>query len=273
MTEAFEAASEAYVAHREKLLKAEIELIEKCDEVAALRRDLPTGPRLVGDYVFHESIADFAAEDPGEIKEVRFADLFAPGTTDLIVFHYMYGDGEDAGPCPMCAMRADGFNGIQRHLRQKTNFVLVAKADVGRIRAWARERGWTNLRLLSSGGTSFNRDFGVEREGGNQTQGVSVFTRDDDGTIRHFCTIGGVVAEANLRGLDLLSPVWNLFDLLPSGRDGWWPSLTYDASDAFPDQERTRDEELAALKRELAQVQKERDFLKEAAAYFARGSK
>jgi transposase len=43
--------------------------------------------------------------------------------------------------------------------------------------------------------------------------------------------------------------------------------------DAFPGQGRTRDEELAAVKRELGQVKKERDFLKEAAAYFARGSK
>ena len=36
---------------------------------------------------------------------------------------------------------------------------------------------------------------------------------------------------------------------------------------------RWRDEEMAGLKRELAQVKKERDFLKQAAAYFARGSK
>ncbi len=36
---------------------------------------------------------------------------------------------------------------------------------------------------------------------------------------------------------------------------------------------RWRDEEMAGLKRELAQVKKDRDFLKEAAAYFARESK
>lgn len=33
-----------------------------------------------------------------------------------------------------------------------------------------------------------------------------------------------------------------------------------------------RDEELARLKRELARVQKERDFLREAATFFAKGS-
>ena len=42
---------------------------------------------------------------------------------------------------------------------------------------------------------------------------------------------------------------------------------------AFPGQGRTRDEELSDLKRELSQVKKERDFLREAAVYFAKESK
>ncbi len=53
----------------------------------------------------------------------------------------------------------------------------------------------------------------------------------------------------------------------------WRDELQLLGNDAFPGQGRTRDEELAGLKRELAQVKKERDFLKEAAAYFAKGSK
>ena len=52
----------------------------------------------------------------------------------------------------------------------------------------------------------------------------------------------------------------------------WRDELHLLGADAFPGQGRTRDEELAGLKRELAQVKKERDFLKEAAAYFARQS-
>ncbi len=52
----------------------------------------------------------------------------------------------------------------------------------------------------------------------------------------------------------------------------WRDELQLLGDDAFPGQGRTRDEELASLKRELAQVKKERDFLKEAAAYFAKGS-
>ena len=53
----------------------------------------------------------------------------------------------------------------------------------------------------------------------------------------------------------------------------WRDELQLLGNDAFPGQGRTRDEEVAGLKRELAQVKKERDFLKEAAAYFARESK
>jgi transposase len=52
----------------------------------------------------------------------------------------------------------------------------------------------------------------------------------------------------------------------------WRDELQLLGDDAFPGQGRTRDEELVALKRELGQVKKERDFLKEAAAYFAKQS-
>ena len=53
----------------------------------------------------------------------------------------------------------------------------------------------------------------------------------------------------------------------------WRDELQLLGNDAFPGQGQTRDEELVSLKRELAQVKKERDFLKEAAAYFAKESK
>jgi len=43
--------------------------------------------------------------------------------------------------------------------------------------------------------------------------------------------------------------------------------------EAFPGQGRSRDEELTRLKRELAKVKQERDFLKDAAVFFAKESK
>ncbi len=53
----------------------------------------------------------------------------------------------------------------------------------------------------------------------------------------------------------------------------WCRELGSVGAKAFQGQGKPRDEELAALKRELAQVKKERDFLHEAAAFFAKASK
>ena len=52
----------------------------------------------------------------------------------------------------------------------------------------------------------------------------------------------------------------------------WRRELQQSGAQAFPGQGTPRDEEVAALKRELARVKKERDFLKEAAAFFAKES-
>ena len=43
--------------------------------------------------------------------------------------------------------------------------------------------------------------------------------------------------------------------------------------EAFPGQGKSRDEELAQLKRKLAKVEQERDFLRDAAVFFAKESK
>jgi transposase len=53
----------------------------------------------------------------------------------------------------------------------------------------------------------------------------------------------------------------------------WCREVEVDEGTAFRGPGKPRDEELAALKRELVLVRKERDFLKEAAAFFARESK
>lgn len=59
-----------------------------------------------------------------------------------------------------------------------------------------------------------------------------------------------------------------------SGMLGRWRKELGDYGDkAFMGKGKARDEEMAALKRELARVKKERDFLKEAAAFFAKGLK
>ena len=53
----------------------------------------------------------------------------------------------------------------------------------------------------------------------------------------------------------------------------WRDAAKRDGETAFPGQGNARDQELMQLKRKLAKVEQERDFLREAAAYFAKESK
>jgi len=50
----------------------------------------------------------------------------------------------------------------------------------------------------------------------------------------------------------------------------WCRESEKEGNAAFKGHGKARDEEMAALKRELARVRKERDFLKDAAAFFAK---
>jgi transposase len=52
----------------------------------------------------------------------------------------------------------------------------------------------------------------------------------------------------------------------------WQREIDAQGPQAFTGSGHARDEEVARLKRELARVKKERDFLREAATFFARGS-
>jgi len=53
----------------------------------------------------------------------------------------------------------------------------------------------------------------------------------------------------------------------------WREAAKRDGDNAFPGQGNAHDKEMMLLKRKLAKVEQERDFLKDAAAYFARESK
>ena len=60
--------------------------------------------------------------------------------------------------------------------------------------------------------------------------------------------------------------------VLPALLSRWVREADADGSKAFPGVGTPRDEELARLKRDLGRVTKERDFLRDAAAYFAKQS-
>jgi predicted dithiol-disulfide oxidoreductase (DUF899 family) len=223
--EHFPGESASYRRARNDLLKAEMALRRNVEAVAALRRKLPAGGPVPQDYEFEET------DDAGNVRRVRMSELFRRGAS-LVVYSYMYGPAM-AKPCPMCTGMLDSLDGAAKHAGQRVDLVVVAKSPIDRIRQVARERGWRNLRLLSSAGNSYNRDYHGENEQGAQMPMLNVFTRRN-GTITH--TWGSELlfapedAGQNARHVDLIWPLWNLLDTTPEGRGkDWYPKLAYES--------------------------------------------
>ena len=217
--------SAEYRARREELRLAEIDLMQQRERVAELRRELPLGAA-VQDYEFQEGPPDLNAGD-SPTRSVRLSELFSRPNRSVVLYHFMYGK-KQTSPCPMCTMWIDGFNGVGDHLAQNVDFVIAAAADPPALRQHARNRGWTNLRLLSCGASTFKYDLLSEDAEGNQDSTISVFTRDRDGALRHVYSAHPWMAEdVKERGIDLLTPVYNLLDLTPDGRGDWYAKLTY----------------------------------------------
>jgi predicted dithiol-disulfide oxidoreductase (DUF899 family) len=214
-----------YLSKRDELRLAEIELMRQRERVAALRRRLPKGA-IVQDYVFDEGPASLDEGD-SPTRSVRLSELFTGPNRSLLIYHFMYGKRQTK-PCPMCTMFIDGWNGVAHHLAQNVDVAIVAAADPTTLRAHARTREWNRLRLLSCGSNTFKYDLRSEDREGNQDSTVSVFTRDEDGTLRHFYSAHPSMADdVRERGIDLLSPVYNVLDLTPQGRGDWYAELGY----------------------------------------------
>jgi predicted dithiol-disulfide oxidoreductase (DUF899 family) len=219
--------SAEYLAKREELRHAEIQLMQQQERVAGLRRELPHGATLQAYELLEGPTGLDAGDEP--TRTVELSDLFAAAGRPLVVYHLMYGKKQTT-PCPMCTMWVDGLNEVAQHLAQTVDFAVVAAAEPGALRAHARARGWNNIRLLSGGSSTFKFDLGSEDAVGSQDSTLSVFTKDADGTVRHFYTAHPRM-DPNIkeRGIDLIAPVWEVLDLSPQGREQWYPSLDYGA--------------------------------------------
>jgi predicted dithiol-disulfide oxidoreductase (DUF899 family) len=223
-------ANDEYITARSKLLEAERNLKNEIERVATLRRALPLGAAM-STYVFEEGPRELgtqAGQGNERVTKIALQDLV--GERSLVVYHLMLGEDDDEA-CPMCSMWVDGFNGIVHHLNQRVDFAIIAQAPLPKLRDWARKRGWNKLRLLSSFGTTFNADMNLERPDWQpnlkQSPGVSVFRKDGDGIVHHIYTCTPEFVPKEQRGMDLLSPVWNVLDIVPEGRDEWFPNNSY----------------------------------------------
>jgi len=237
----FPGESDEYRRAREELLQAEIDLRRRTEAVAAKRRALPLGGAVPEDYRFED-----VAENGGEVK---LSELLQAGKDALVIYSFMFprwpGDtrpgpvGETGKlplaetPCASCVSILDSLDGAAKHLDQRIDMVVVAKSDPQRIRTFARERGWRDLRLLSSRNNSYNRDYHAESEEGGQIPILNVFVRDGQ-ELRHTWATELVFAPReegeDARHVDSIWPIWNVLDMIPHGRgtESAFPKLRYD---------------------------------------------
>ena len=203
-----------WLAARRALLVREKELTRLSDAIAAQRMALPW-VRVAKDYAFDTE------DGPRTLME-----LFA-GRSQLLVYHFMFGPGWDAG-CPSCSFTADEFDRGIVHLEQRdVTMICVSRAPVEKLAAYRRRMGW-DFTWASSLRSDFNFDLGVSftdaqrRDGAeynfrrvehppHELPGLSAFILDGGAVYRTY--------SAYARGLDIIDNVYQLLDRAPKGRD------------------------------------------------------
>jgi predicted dithiol-disulfide oxidoreductase (DUF899 family) len=236
MSITFPGESPQYRAARNRLLDREIRLRREIEAVAEERRRLPPGGAVPEDYVFEE------AGPEGETTAVHLSELFAPGKDSLILYSFMFPrDPQDdrpgpvsgrtaelplaQGPCPSCVSLLDQLDGVVEHAAPLLNLAVVAKGPPERLHAFATERGWRRLRLVSSARNTYNRDYHGENADGAQRPMLNVFKRNG-AEIRHFWASELFYAPTDPgqdpRHVGTIEALWNLLDLTPGGRPAVW---------------------------------------------------
>lgn len=201
-------ARKAHLAHEKEFSQARERLAEE-------RRALPW-VKVDKDYVFD-----------GPTGKVTLADLFR-GRPQLVVQHVMFAPDWDAA-CKSCSFWADGFERMVPHLAARdTTIVAISLAPSAKLEAFKKRMGWT-FDWVSSGGNDFNHDyevsftneeiakgeprynFGTTPFYGPELPGISVFYRDEAGTVFH-------TYSCFARGLDMMNAAYQYLDLTPLGR-------------------------------------------------------
>lgn len=210
----FPGETEDYRKQREALLDAELALRAQIEQVARLRRELPLGGQ-AADYEFDSAQG-----------AVRLSELFG-GHETLIIYSYMFAEKSD--PCPMCSAFIDNIIGQLQPLSQRVSFAVVARSPIARIQKLVDARGWHDIRWLSAARNDYPIHYWSEMPDGTQVPACNVFVRRREGTY-HFWHSEAFFAASDThpRHLDMIWPLWHLFDLTPEGRGEFMPSLTYD---------------------------------------------
>jgi len=205
-----------WLAARKGLLEKEKQFTRLHDELNTERRSLPW-VKVSKEYVF---------EGPNGKETLR--DLFE-GRSQLIVYHFMFSPEGSAG-CPHCSLRADGFNGINVHLKERdVTMIAVSRGPYEKLAAYKERMGW-GFKWVSSGNSDFNSDFHVsfkpeelatgqaffnyatQNPGPADREGHSVFYKDERGDVFH-------TYSCYSRGNELFNIHYHYLDIVPKGRD------------------------------------------------------
>ncbi len=207
---------EEWLVARKALLARERAMTHELDALRAERRRLPL-VRIEKSYVFK-----------GPDGNCTLGDLFG-GRSQLAIYHFMLTPGSDH-VCPGCSFVSDHIDAARQHFEHADlSFAAVSRVPLQRIEEVRQRMGW-RFPWVSSEGSDFNFDFGVSFtpedlaagraiynygtviQKSRDMFGVSVFVKDDDGTVLHSYS-------TYHRGVELLLGALNWLDLVPGGRN------------------------------------------------------
>jgi predicted dithiol-disulfide oxidoreductase (DUF899 family) len=215
-----------WVEARKRFLIEEKEFTKRRDQLSESRRELPW-ELVTKDYTFE-----------GPNGRVTLAGVFE-GRSQLTIYHAMF-NPDTANPprttwtkdaaCTACSWWMDNFNSQVVHLNHHDiTMAAVSLALYPRLAAYGNRMGWT-FPWYSSIGSDFNFDYRVsftpeelaageadynyrtDPISGSEAPGVSVFHRDQAGSIYH-------TYSAYARGLDMLNVGYHYMDIVPKGRE------------------------------------------------------
>jgi predicted dithiol-disulfide oxidoreductase (DUF899 family) len=206
-----------YRKAREALLVEEIKLRRQIWRVAELRRTLPPGPE-PKPYSFLDEAG----------KQVTLSDMFGEHDT-LVTYFWMFGPQRER-PCPMCTSLLGSLDIPARDIDQRVALAVIGRSPVSRQLAFARERGWRNLKFYQPVGDDYVRDYRGFMEDGNEIPILTVWQRRE-GKVRSFWAAEGNGTADPGQDAHLapeLATLWNVLDLTPAGRGtDWYPKLEY----------------------------------------------
>lgn len=211
--------SDDYRRARIALQAEEIALRRQIQRVAEQRRALPPGPVAKG-YRFLDA----------EGNELGLADLFGRHDT-LFAYFWMYGP-ERKRPCPMCTSFVGSLDIPAPDIEQRLALAIVGRSPVARQLAFARERGWRNLKFYQTVGEDYGRDVHAVTDEG-EGAAPTIWRRDRDRVRLFWAAEGG--PETADPGFDAHlapdpTPLWTILDWTPEGRGtDWYPKLDYPA--------------------------------------------